>query len=87
MEAEKWWSAWAPVWDHIEDRHFGTKTIKALIDMIQSDVLIIGAGQGLIVRYLMNKGMNAVGLDINPHITCITWQEFLRSMKFRQKTP
>lgn len=66
MKTDRWWSTWAPVWDHIEDRHFGTRTTEALSDRITSDVLIIGAGQGLIVRYLKDKGIRAVGLDINP---------------------
>jgi SAM-dependent methyltransferase len=68
MDTDRWWSTWAPVWDHIEDRHFGTKVTESLIDQIKSDVLIIGAGQGLIIRYLKNKGINAVGLDINPQM-------------------
>ncbi len=66
MKAEKWWCTWAPVWDHIEDRHFGTKTTESLMVNIKSDVLVIGAGQGLIVRHLINKGIKATGLDINP---------------------
>lgn len=71
MEADRWWSTWAPVWDHIEDRHFGTKTTGALIGQIRPDVLIVGAGQGLIVRYLKNMGISAVGLDINPQMVKI----------------
>jgi SAM-dependent methyltransferase len=66
MEADRWWSTWAPVWDHIEDRHFGTRTTEFLLEHIKPDVLVVGAGQGLIVRYLNNKGINATGLDINP---------------------
>lgn len=76
MEAEKWWSTWAPVWDHIEDRHFGTKTTEFLMDHIKSDVLIIGAGQGLIVRYLMTKGIKATGLDINPNMVKIAKEKY-----------
>jgi ubiquinone/menaquinone biosynthesis C-methylase UbiE len=65
MDAERWWSTWAPLWDLIEDRHFGTRPTESLIGQIRSDVLIIGAGQGLIVRYLAARGYHAVGLDIN----------------------
>jgi SAM-dependent methyltransferase len=65
MDAERWWSTWAPLWDLIEDRHFGTRATESLIGQIRSDVLIIGAGQGLIVRYLSAKGYHALGLDIN----------------------
>ncbi len=76
MEAEKWWSTWAPVWNQIEDRHFGTKTTASLMDNITSDVLVIGAGQGLIVRHLMNKGINATGLDINPEMVKVAKEKY-----------
>jgi SAM-dependent methyltransferase len=49
---------------------------ESLIDQIQSDVLIIGAGQGLIVRYLKNKGIIAVGLDINPQMVRIAKEKY-----------
>jgi SAM-dependent methyltransferase len=76
MEAEKWWSTWAPLWNMIEDRHFSTRVAESLLDQMKSDVLIIGAGQGVIVRYLMKKGINAVGLDINPNMVKIAKEKY-----------
>jgi SAM-dependent methyltransferase len=76
MEADKWWSTWAPVWDMIEDRHFSTGVTESLIDHMQPNVLIIGAGQGIIVRYLKKKGINAVGLDINPNMVKIAKEKY-----------
>ncbi len=76
MEADRWWSTWAPIWDHIEDRHFGTRVTETLLDHIKSDVLIVGAGQGLIVRYLNEKGIRAVGLDINPDMVKIAKEKY-----------
>jgi len=76
MEADKWWSTWAPVWDHIEDRHFGTTTTELLMDQIKPEVLVIGAGQGLIVRYLKNKGISATGLDINPDMVKVAKDKY-----------
>ncbi len=76
MEADKWWSTWAPVWDHIEDRHFGTKPTGSLIDRIKPDVLVIGAGQGLIVRYLKGKGIRVTGLDINPDMVKVAKEKY-----------
>jgi ubiquinone/menaquinone biosynthesis C-methylase UbiE len=76
MEADKWWSTWAPVWDLIEDRHFGTRVTESLMDRIQPDVLIVGAGQGLIVRHLSDKGLHAVGLDINPDMVKIAKEKY-----------
>ncbi len=76
MEAEQWWSTWAPLWNHIEDRHFSTRVTEALIDRMASDVLVIGAGQGIIVRYLEDKGFRALGLDINPHMVRIAKEKY-----------
>jgi len=76
MEADKWWSTWAPVWDHIEDRHFGTKTVEALIGQIRPEVLVVGAGQGLIVRHLKDAGVSAAGLDINPQMVRIAKEKY-----------
>ncbi|MBN1495402.1 MAG: class I SAM-dependent methyltransferase [Spirochaetes bacterium] len=76
MEADKWWSTWAPVWEHIEDRHFGTKTAESLIGQIRPEVLVVGAGQGLIVRYLKDTGISAVGLDINPRMVRIAKEKY-----------
>lgn len=66
MDTDRWWSTWAPLWDRIEDRHFGTRTTDSLMGYIKPEVLVIGAGLGLIVRHLAKKNINAVGLDINP---------------------
>jgi ubiquinone/menaquinone biosynthesis C-methylase UbiE len=68
MDTDKWWSTWAPLWDRIEDRHFGTKATESLMRYIKSRVLVVGAGLGLIVRYLAKKNLDAVGLDINPEM-------------------
>ncbi len=76
MEAEHWWSTWAPLWNHIEDRHFSTRVTEALIDRMASDALVIGAGQGIIVRYLEDKGFRALGLDINPQMVRIAKEKY-----------
>lgn len=76
MESVNWWSAWAPIWDRIEDRHFGTKTTDALIQRIKPRVLVVGAGLGLIVRHLAKKNIEAVGLDINPEMVRMAKQKY-----------
>ena len=76
MDTDKWWSTWAPIWDRIEDRHFGTKATESLMNYIKSRVLVVGAGLGLIVRYLANKNLDAVGLDINPDMVKIAKDKY-----------
>lgn len=59
------WSSWAPVWHLIEDQHFSTMITDQIINEIKPPVLIVGAGQGLIVRHLQDKSISAIGLDLN----------------------
>ncbi|MCP4199706.1 MAG: ATP-binding cassette domain-containing protein [Proteobacteria bacterium] len=61
---EKWWQTWAPYWQEIEDRHLGVFLTEKLLDDMESPVLVIGAGQGLIVDYLKKKGLVADGIDL-----------------------
>ena len=59
-----WWITWAPYWEYLEDRHFSTSITEKLLSEISSPVLVVGAGQGLIVNYLKNKGYKVDGLDL-----------------------
>ncbi|MBN2535329.1 MAG: class I SAM-dependent methyltransferase [Spirochaetales bacterium] len=60
----KWWSIWSPFWDKMENRHMNTHVTDKIINDIASPVLVIGAGQGLIVKHLRDKGYIADGVDI-----------------------
>ncbi|MCP4680690.1 MAG: ATP-binding cassette domain-containing protein [Deltaproteobacteria bacterium] len=60
---EKWWHTWAPFWEHLEDRHFGALVADRMADDIQSPVLVVGAGQGLVVERLRGRGMRVEGVD------------------------
>ena len=72
----KWWSTWAPFWDLIENRHFSTEVTDFIIDDLKSPVLVIGAGQGLIVRHLKEKGFTVTGLDINEQMIDIAKKKY-----------
>ncbi len=62
---QEWWSAWAPYWDQIENRHFSLRSIEQMLDGVVSPVLVVGAGQGLIVDFLQQKGHDVKGLDVD----------------------
>ncbi len=60
----KWWRDFAPYWEFLEDRHLGVFQTDALLDSIESPVLVIGAGQGLVVEHLQRKGYRVDGIDL-----------------------
>ncbi len=64
-EISNWWRTWAPVWEHMEERHMGTETIKHIYNQIFNPVLIIGAGQGVLVKYLADNGFIVDSIDLD----------------------
>ena len=64
LDSFNWFIKCAPFWDKIENRHLSTYIVEKIERYIESPALIIGAGQGLIVEYLLQKGFIADGLDI-----------------------
>jgi ABC-2 type transport system ATP-binding protein len=63
---DRWWDTWAPYWEHMEDRHFGTRTLERLLPRIAGPVLVLGAGLGLLVERLRKSGFVAHGVDRSP---------------------
>ena len=63
-EMSNWWSTWAPIWEYIEEQYLSTEIINNFIHEISSPILVIGAGQGLIVKYLRERGYIVDGIDL-----------------------
>lgn len=57
------WKVWSKYWDSVEDQYLSRSVIDSIIAEIESPVLIVGAGQGLIVNYLAEKGFKVTGID------------------------
>ena len=62
------WKAWAPYWRAIENRNLDVPTIRRLEPAITSPVLMIGAGQGLLVERLRKDGFRVDGIDAEPEM-------------------
>lgn len=60
---KSWWARWSPYWESYEDQYLGSRVIKYLSGYIESPVLLIGAGQGLLLENLKKKGLSAFGID------------------------
>ncbi len=62
----RFWSAWAPYWSHIEDNYLDLDSVDRLAPVIEPPVLVVGAGQGLLVEHLRGKGLRCDGIDLDP---------------------
>jgi SAM-dependent methyltransferase len=62
-EAKGWWDSWARYWEPLEDRHFGLAAMERVMRFISSPVLVVGAGHGIIVSALRERGLEVEGLD------------------------
>ncbi len=67
MKADQkmWWRAWAPYWEFMEDQHLGRRHAELLMDSMVQPVLVVGAGQGLIVEALRRRNIATDGLDLD----------------------
>ncbi len=59
------WDRLAPFHAEIEDSNFDLASVRRLMPEIQSPVLVVGAGQGLIVAELRNQGHQCDGVDLS----------------------
>jgi SAM-dependent methyltransferase len=62
------WDALAPHLDLIEDNYFDLRSVRLLLNSLHDPVLVIGAGQGLIVAELRNRGFRCDGIDSSPEM-------------------
>ena len=61
----RWWRAWAPYWEAIEDRHLSLFVADRFYKEISQPVLVVGAGQGLVVGHLRDRGIDVRGVDLD----------------------
>jgi 2-polyprenyl-3-methyl-5-hydroxy-6-metoxy-1,4-benzoquinol methylase len=67
-DTEHYWKRWSPYWVLLEDFFLDLEVINKLTIHIVNPVLIIGAGQGLLVEELQNKGFQVDGIDLEPNM-------------------
>ncbi len=70
------WDALAPHHGAVEDHYLNRASIRAIAGSIQTPVLVVGAGQGLIVAELLAQGLQCDGLDFS--------SEMVRQAKLRR---
>jgi len=68
VETQSYWTAWSPYWSYQEDFFLDLAAINKLAAFITNPVLIIGAGQGLLVEQLQKKDFTVDGIDSDPQM-------------------
>ena len=70
------WNVLARFHAEVEDANFDLASVRRLLPEIQSPVLVVGAGQGLIVAELRKHGFECDGVDLS--------SEMIRQAKLRR---
>lgn len=70
------WEVLAQFHAEIEDTNFDLASVRRLLPEIESPVLVVGAGHGLIVEELRKRGFDCDGIDLSP--------EMIRQAKLRR---
>ncbi|MHC4440794.1 MAG: class I SAM-dependent methyltransferase [Planctomycetota bacterium] len=68
VEKESYWTKWSPYWSYQEDFFLDLEAINKLSAFITNPVLIIGAGQGLLVEQLKKKNFTIDGIELDPQM-------------------
>jgi 2-polyprenyl-3-methyl-5-hydroxy-6-metoxy-1,4-benzoquinol methylase len=61
----EFWDALAPHHSAIENSYFDLPSVRRIVHDVRSPVLIVGAGQGLIVEELQKRGFQCDGVDLS----------------------
>lgn len=64
----KYWELWSPYWSYIEDNYLDLDSIDKLASLVVDPAMVIGAGQGILVEELRNKGLTVDGIDAEPEM-------------------
>ncbi len=63
--AAEFWNLLAPLHASIEDHFFDRRSVRHIVPRLESPVLVVGAGQGLLVAELRKQGCECDGLDLS----------------------
>lgn len=67
-ETKSFWTAWSPYWYYWEDFFLDSEAISKIAVFLTNPVLIIGAGQGLLVEQLQKKNFTVDGIELDPQM-------------------
>ena len=65
----EFWDALAPHHATIENHYLDVSATRRIMDDLRAPVLVVGAGQGLIVAEIRNAGLECGGIDLSSEMT------------------
>jgi ubiquinone/menaquinone biosynthesis C-methylase UbiE len=68
MNEADFWDALAPHHSAIENNYFDLPSLRQILPEMREPILVVGAGQGLIVADLQNRGLRCDGIDFSPEM-------------------
>jgi len=80
--SSEFWDALAPHHSSIEDNYFDVASLRPILHHIHQPVLVVGAGQGLIVEELRKNGFQTDGVDFSAEM--IRYAKTRRGLEFIQ---
>ena len=67
-EPSDFWNALAPFHAAIENNYFDLPSLRCILPDLHEPVLVVGAGQGLIVAEVLKNGFQCDGVDFSPEM-------------------
>ena len=67
-QTSDFWDALAPHHSALENNYFDLPSLRRILPEVHEPVLVVGAGQGLIVAELEKKGLKCDGVDSSPEM-------------------
>ena len=74
-----YWDSWAPYLSYLEDNYLDIESLNQLLGLVTSPILIVGAGQGLLVESLRQRGHVVDGVDYSSEM--VKYAEKRRGIK------
>jgi ubiquinone/menaquinone biosynthesis C-methylase UbiE len=68
MNEADFWDALAPYHSAIENNYFDLPSLRHILHELDEPILVVGAGQGLIVAELQKRGLKCDGVDFSPEM-------------------
>ena len=68
MSSCEFWDVLAPHHAAVENSYLNLSSLRRILSSIEAPVLVVGAGQGLIVAELQKKGFQCDGVDLSPEM-------------------